>query len=153
MTTRRGFHERVIYLLTSLISAALALPAAAYLLLPTRSGKQSSWAEAGSIDSLPKDKPTELVFQRKRVDGWKTAYERSTAWVVRTDDEVVAFMPSCTHLGCGYHWNQDKAGFVCPCHDSLFSIDGRVEEGPAPRPLDRYQVRVEGKLLWLGDAE
>ena len=152
MHTRRRFHERVILLLSSLMAAALALPAAAYLLLPTRSKKQSGWAEAGNVADLPKDKPTELVFQRKRTEGWKTAYERSTAWVVRTDDEVVAFMPSCTHLGCGYHWDKAKEGFVCPCHESLFAMDGSVVAGPAPRPLDRYQVRVEGKLLWLGDG-
>ena len=72
--------------------------------------------------------------------------------MIRTDEEVVAFMPSCTHLGCGYHWDKSKDGFVCPCHDSLFAIDGSVVAGPAPRPLDRYQVRVEGKLLWLGDG-
>jgi len=28
-----------------------------------------------------------------------------------------------------------------PCHNSLFSIDGRVLAGPAPRPLDRYETK------------
>ncbi|MCP5110198.1 MAG: ubiquinol-cytochrome c reductase iron-sulfur subunit, partial [bacterium] len=65
MTTRRGFHEKIIYLLSSLITAALALPAAAYLLLPSRNRKQSSWVEVGNVADLPRDKPTELVFQRK----------------------------------------------------------------------------------------
>ena len=48
--------------------AKLALPAAAYLLLPSRSGKQSSWAEAGSITSLPNNKS----YFFRAVPSWPT---------------------------------------------------------------------------------
>lgn len=150
--TRRNFHRRLIHLLTSLTGVGLALPALAYLFLPSRSRNHAGWTEAGSVSSVPENKPTELVFQKKRVDGWKTTYERSTAWVVRTGTELVAFAPQCTHLGCGYHWNEERRQFVCPCHDSRFSIDGDVASGPAPRPLDRYEVRIEGERLWLGQV-
>jgi menaquinol-cytochrome c reductase iron-sulfur subunit len=29
-------------------------------------------------------------------------------------------------------------------------MDGEVVAGPAPRPLDRYEVKVEGNKLFLG---
>ena len=47
---------------------------------------------------------------------------------------MVAFNPACTHLGCAYHWDESPNNFVCPCHASVFSIDGKVLVGPAPRP-------------------
>jgi nitrite reductase/ring-hydroxylating ferredoxin subunit len=76
-----------------------------------------------------------------RIDGWRILSEKSTAWAVKLDNgEVIAFAPQCTHLGCAYHWDDPKKQFLCPCHSSVFSIDGKVISGPAPRPLDRYDA-------------
>jgi menaquinol-cytochrome c reductase iron-sulfur subunit len=98
--------------------------------------------------------PTEVVFRRNRVDGWRVTSEKSTAWVVKlSDQDVVAYVPQCTHLGCVYHWEQNRTKFVCPCHNSIFSIDGKVEGGPAPRPLDRYETKLEGRKLLLGQVK
>jgi menaquinol-cytochrome c reductase iron-sulfur subunit len=65
-------------------------------------------------------------------------------------NSVVAFGPQCTHLGCAYHWEESQNEFLCPCHDSLFSLDGAVLSGPARRPLDRYDTKTEGTELLLG---
>jgi menaquinol-cytochrome c reductase iron-sulfur subunit len=69
--------------------------------------------------------------------------------VLRKDDQnVVAYTPQCTHLGCAYHWEDKDNNFLCPCHTSTFSIDGKVLTGPAPRPLDRYVTKIDqGKIL------
>jgi len=132
------------------MGAALALPAAAYLLLkPKLRKKGSDWVEAGDLSSLQVGKPEEVAFRHSRVDGWRVMNEKSTAWVVKLDAQnVVAYAPQCTHLACAYHWDAQANNFLCPCHGSAFSIDGKVIAGPAPRPLDRYQTRqVAGKLL------
>ncbi len=86
---------------------------------------------------------------RKRVDGWRKITEKTSTWLVKTDQNtVVAFNPACTHLACPYHWDDGARQFVCPCHDSKFSIDGKVLGGPAPRALDRYVAKVQdGKIL------
>ncbi|MEO8657688.1 MAG: Rieske (2Fe-2S) protein [Bryobacteraceae bacterium] len=132
-----------------IVTAALGIPAVAYLLMPGRTKKTGQWVEAGDVGPLHLNSPEEMVFRRTRVDGWKVTSEKATAWVVKTsDNQVTAFAPQCTHLGCAYHWEEQSKEFLCPCHTSTFAIDGKVTAGPAPRPLDRYEAKVEkGKLM------
>jgi menaquinol-cytochrome c reductase iron-sulfur subunit len=149
--TRRGFGYAVIYGLGALIGAALAVPAAIYLLIPPKTGKKESWVEAGDLSQLKPGTPEEMTFRRTHIDGWKIYSEKGTAWVVKTaDGKVLALSPTCTHLGCAYHWDTGKSDFVCPCHGSEFALDGTVLSGPAPRPLDRFEIKIENARLWLG---
>lgn len=150
-STRRGFCCAVIYGLGALIGAALAIPAALYLLLPPRTRKESEWVDAGDVTQLEPNQPQEVTFRRTRADGWKITSEKAKAWVVKKSDKnLVAYSPWCTHLGCAYHWDGQKNQFLCPCHGSIFGPDGKVLSGPAPRPLDRYEVKIENTRLWLG---
>jgi menaquinol-cytochrome c reductase iron-sulfur subunit len=149
--TRRSFFIGAIYAIWAAIAAALSAPALVYLFLPPKVRKADEWVEVGDVSKLAINAPVEMTFRRNRADGWKIISEKSTAWVVkRPDRSLVAFGPQCTHLGCAYHWEEGKNEFLCPCHTSLFSIDGTVLAGPAPRPLDRFQTRMEGNTLWLG---
>jgi len=133
------------------IGAALGLPALVYLFLPPKVRKADEWIEIGDISKLAPNSPVEMAFRRNRIDGWKVMSEKGSAWVVKhADGSVVAFGPQCTHLGCAYHWDEGKNDFVCPCHTSLFSIDGKVLAGPAPRPLERYDTKIQGNKLLLG---
>ena len=151
-TTRRGFHMAAISALWGAIAAALGAPALAYLFVPPKARQDESWTDVGDITYLAPNQPVEMAFRRNRVDGWKVVSEKLTAWVVKTPGgEVCAFGPQCTHLGCAHHWDEARGQFVCPCHNSLFSIDGKVTFGPAPRPLDRYATRLDGRKLLLGD--
>ncbi|MBC7771242.1 MAG: ubiquinol-cytochrome c reductase iron-sulfur subunit [Pyrinomonadaceae bacterium] len=153
MQDRRNFQQLVILALGALMSGALAVPAVAYLFATPKSRKKVGWIDAGDISQVPMNAPEELVFRRTRVDGWKIVNERTTAWVIRkSPGEVIALAPQCTHLGCAYHWADDKNEFQCPCHTSAFSMEGKVLGGPAPRSLDRYEVKVEGNRLLLGDV-
>ena len=149
---RRSFFLTVIYGLWAAIAAALSIPAAIYLLLPPRLRKEQDWAEAGDTAKMAPNSPVEMVFRRNRIDGWRLLSEKSTAWAVKLDSgQVVAFAPQCTHLGCAYHWDDPKKQFLCPCHTSVFSIDGKVVSGPAPRPLDRFESKVQNNKLLLGE--
>ena len=150
--TRRKFYVTAIYGLWSVIAAALSIPAAIYLLFPPRLRKAPEWVNAGDISKFDPGVPVEMVFRQNRVDGWKIQSEKTSAWVVKfADSHVVAFGPQCTHLGCAHHWDGAKNQFVCPCHNSLFSIEGKVVYGPAPRQLDRYETKIEGNKLLVGN--
>jgi len=149
--TRRTFYKAIISGLGSVMSMALAAPAAAYLLVANDSKRRDNLVEAAKLTQLKIGKPQEVSFERTRVDGWRKFQEKAIAWVVRTgENDVVAYSPQCTHLGCAYHWEESGNQFVCPCHGSRFSIDGTVLEGPASRPLDRYPVHVENSKLLIG---
>lgn len=153
-TSRRRFYLTFIYGLWSLITAALAAPALLYLLLPPKVRRESEWIDATDLNKLQLKIPTEVVFRKNRVDGWKVTSEKETAWVVKlSDQQTVAFGPQCTHLGCAYHWDQAKTQFLCPCHNSVFGMDGSVISGPAPRPLDRYETKTENGKLLLGQLK
>jgi menaquinol-cytochrome c reductase iron-sulfur subunit len=150
---RRTFFLTVVYGLWSAMGAAVSIPAIVYLLLPPKLRPQTEWDEAGDVTKMVPNSPVEMVFRRNRVDGWRIQSEKSTAWAVKLDNgQVIAFAPQCTHLGCAYHWEETKKQFLCPCHTSVFSIEGKVLEGPAPRPLDRYDAKVVNNKLLVGEV-
>jgi Rieske Fe-S protein len=152
---RRAFLVGAIYGVWALIGATLSAPAIAYLFLPPRARREQEWSDAGELRHLQPNVPEEVVFRRTRVDGWKISSQKSTAWVIRNNgDQIVAFSPQCTHLGCAVHWDERNRHFLCPCHTSAFGLDGRVLSGPAPRALDRFQVRIaDGGKLQIGPLE
>ena len=153
-STRRRFYLQAIYTLWGAIGAALAVPAFVYLFFPPKVKRETEWVDAADLSKIPVDVPEEVAFRRNRVDGWKVTSEKATAWVVKSPGHrVAAFAPQCTHLGCAYHWDERNHHFLCPCHTSTFGIDGNVLSGPAPRPLDRYEIRIQGDRLEIGPLE
>lgn len=73
-------------------------------------------------------------------------------WVVNYEyngqPQIYALQSVCTHLGCTPNWLEAEQKFKCPCHGSGFYKDGINFEGPAPRPLERYAIKVsdDGQL-------
>jgi len=70
----------------------------------------------------------------------------------RSRDEFIAFSQKCTHLSCAVTYSKDKDRIECPCHNGYFSPrDGRVLQGPPPRPLPRVALeRRGGELVAVG---
>jgi Rieske Fe-S protein len=153
-STRRAFHLAVVYVLGGIIALFMAIPTALYLLVPPKPRKESGWIDAGDVSQLVPGVPVELSFQESRLDGWRLETEKKTAWVVKErDNKIVAFGPQCTHLACAYHWEMEVGRFVCPCHGSNFSLEGKVLAGPAPRPLDRYLTKLVNNRLQIGELK
>lgn len=63
-------------------------------------------------------------------------------WFVRSEEGIYALYIVCTHLGCLFQWRETENRFICPCHGSQFSRTGEYLEGPAPRSLDTFRVRI-----------
>jgi Rieske Fe-S protein len=63
--------------------------------------------------------------------------------------EFKAFSALCTHKGCPVDEVADGS-INCPCHGSKFSAaDGKVMSGPATKPLEAKQVKVDGDSIML----
>lgn len=150
---RRAFLTKAVALLASFIGGALAIPAAGQIISPALKKPEDTVITAGTLDQFEVGQPKKIDFFYYKRDGWIEERTSGTAWVVRkSESEFTVFNPRCTHLGCPYSWSAERSQFICPCHNGVFSIDGRVVAGPPPRPLDRFQYSVEGGKLLLKEV-
>lgn len=65
--------------------------------------------------------------------------------LVRTADGGYRAMSAvCTHLQCTVQYRSDLHEVWCACHNGLYDLNGRNISGPPPRPLDAYDVHING---------
>jgi cytochrome b6-f complex iron-sulfur subunit len=86
-------------------------------------------------------------------------------YVTRVPEGFFALYWKCPHLGCTVPWAPqdpamggppdsgdtaftDKGRFKCPCHGSIYNRYGQIIQGPAPRPMDRFPLKIDssGKI-------
>jgi cytochrome b6-f complex iron-sulfur subunit len=60
---------------------------------------------------------------------------------------LIAVNPTCSHKGCTVAWQAEAKKFVCPCHQAEYSADGKVQKGPAEKPLKTYASKIEGNSV------
>lgn len=110
---------------------------------------------AGTGYIVPRTAPGRLLVDGTSLSGGLGVFVQGPGmerpiYLQRTrSGEATAVLASCTHRGC----QPEPVGerLVCPCHGSEFSKAGAVLEGPADRPLTRYDVTLEDGVLviWL----
>jgi Rieske Fe-S protein len=134
-----------------LISAALAVPAIAYILGPALERDEAEdWIQLGTTSKVELGTPTLFKARIERQTGWIVNETELTFYVLTENGrDYIAMSNTCTHLGCRVRWIEDQQQFFCPCHNAAFDKDGEVLSGPPPRPLDRYEVKVEGDQLYV----
>jgi cytochrome b6-f complex iron-sulfur subunit len=66
--------------------------------------------------------------------------------LVRTVDGTYrAVSAVCTHLNCTVQYREDLHQLWCACHNGLYDVEGRNVSGPPPRPLEVFEVHVQGE--------
>jgi menaquinol-cytochrome c reductase iron-sulfur subunit len=148
--TRRDFVLTVTASIGATIGAVIGLPALAYIASPAfKVRKAEDWIPLGPLENFPEGVPTPFSFVRVEENGWEKTANSYGGYVVRTGEEATAFSNVCTHLSCRVTWKEGTLGFVCPCHDGIFDIQGEVVAGPPPRPLDTYQTKIEDGNVFI----
>jgi menaquinol-cytochrome c reductase iron-sulfur subunit len=112
--------------------------------------RDKPWVEVGTVDDLPTGVPKQLDHVMTVRDGWLESKSHKAVWAVKQPgDQVRVYSPLCTHLGCGYHWDDADRKFKCPCHGSVFDVAGEVLGGPAPRRLDVLPTKIENGRVFV----
>src|SRR5512143_583333 len=146
--SRRRFLEILVGVFTSLIGIALAVPFLGSVIGSSYRTRKELFAKASPLAGLPVGQPIDVAYEEMTSDGFLRRESVRHVWVVKkSETEAIVFSPICPHLGCRYSWDPGASLFKCPCHASVFRLDGTVVSGPAPRPLDTLPAEIrEGQL-------
>jgi len=149
-TTRRRFLKWLLGIIAAVNVFIAGIPFLRSLAGPAAKARSGDWLKVASISSLPEGRPVAIRFMAERQDAYIHNTVLHSAWVIKhSPDEITVFSPVCPHLGCYYQWDQRLGRFECPCHASVFALDGKVLGGPAPRPLDTLQTRIDNGNLFI----
>ena len=140
--------------------AVAGIPVAAGVAVYTdplhREDAGGEFVKVTSLDTLPEDgTPKRFTIYANRKDIW-TTFPKSpigAVYIARTNGEKLRVLNViCPHAGCFVEHMRDNKVFFCPCHTSIFTLDGDPydENSPSPRPLDelKYEIRDEGEV-WV----
>jgi len=132
-TTRRGIN----FLLGSGILASIAAfvyPAIRYIIPPPVSESTSRSVVAATSGEL------------KNNSGRIFKFGSQPGLLVRlADGSYHAFSAACTHLNCTVQYREDLREIWCACHNGIYDLEGRNVSGPPPRPLEVFEVHVQGE--------
>ena len=157
-TDRRSFFKKFFAIVLAGISTLVPIVAGLAVFLDPLRRKSSGkgFVRVATLDALPNDgAPRKFPVLADRVDAWNkfsnvpvgAVYLRRTA-----DKKVEALNVVCPHAGCFVDFKAARGKFLCPCHNSLFAVDGKIADpsSPAARGLDTLEVELRnGKEIWV----
>ncbi|MEQ2009203.1 MAG: Rieske (2Fe-2S) protein [Limisphaerales bacterium] len=113
-------------------------------------------ARVATLDELPADGvPRSFPVYAGGVEAWNKLFGKAVGAVFlrRTEaDGLVAFNAACPHAGCRVDYEPGRKGFLCPCHKSSFTVEGKIADpkSQALRGLDGLKVELrDGREVWV----
>jgi Rieske Fe-S protein len=149
--SRRNFMQAAIWGIGGFIGLGYVVAAIAYVVKPSLKTQQTqTWMRLGPTSKVELGIPTLFTYTIETQTGWISNTEEVSVYVLSNDGRTyIAMSNICTHLGCHIRWIDQQEQFFCPCHNGVFDRLGNVVSGPPPRPLDRYDVKVENDQLYV----
>lgn len=158
-SARRGFIREATALLIGAVATLVPLGAGLITLLdPLRRktrGGGSGFVHITSLGALAEDgSPRRFPVIADRVDAWNKFPQVpiGAVYLRREGARVEALNVTCPHAGCPVEFKGTTNSYLCPCHDSKFSLDGQLADlrSPSPRAMDSLEVEVRhGTEVWV----
>jgi menaquinol-cytochrome c reductase iron-sulfur subunit len=148
--SRRSFLGVLLGVGGVVMGAALSVPLLRFALHPLLTKTTDiGWSDIGKVDEFASlTAPLKKLITVDQRDGWRKIVSEKAIYIVPAKDGLVRVLsPICPHLGCSIPWVEAKQQFICPCHTAIFTLDGVRVSGPAPRPMDDLESKVEGGVL------
>lgn len=141
------------------IAGALSLGPAAWAFVSPLKRRKSTrdWTRLGEAALYDPAAPVRVDFAETIQDAWVSSRELRNVWLLTEDGKnFTVYSGVCTHLGCSYGFDTEpnqfhpqRNVFHCPCHHAIFDLKtGAVLGGPAPRALDKLEVKVEKGIVY-----
>ena len=147
---RRNFMKVAIAAIGGVIGTAIGLPAIPYIMGPALEKESDDWIQLGSVGKVELNIPTLFKKTLETQTGWINTEEEISVYVLTSNGQDYVVMSNvCRHLACRVRWIPEKDSFFCPCHNGVFAKDGTVVAGPPPRPLDRFESKVEDGVIFI----
>jgi menaquinol-cytochrome c reductase iron-sulfur subunit len=148
---RRRFITIALGAIATVIAGIIGVPLAGFFALPALKRLPRRWLEVGSVSAFAGGEIKKVLAKPLTTQVWPQATPPVAIYVLNQGGEkFTLFHIHCTHVGCPIQWNIQANRFFSPCHGGVFDKDGRVLAGPPPRPLDRYEYKIENGTLYAG---
>jgi menaquinol-cytochrome c reductase iron-sulfur subunit len=162
--------------LGGLITGIVTVPILGFTVIPAFVDQELDDIDLGPLENYREGTWIETTYLANPREG---EVSRRTAYI-RNNGELSEGVPSftiisnrCVHLGCpvqasGPRADEEKkvqtevgevtltevtpAAFSCPCHGGAYDTEGNRTAGPPVRALDRYEFKIKGDRLALGQA-
>jgi menaquinol-cytochrome c reductase iron-sulfur subunit len=142
--SRRRFLEKLSLALGGFCAAIVGFPLIGFVIAPLFRKAPQQWVTLGKVGDFQVGKTVTVTVIDSSPLPWAGITAKNAVWLRReSETSFIAFSANCTHLGCPVRWMEGAELFMCPCHGGVYYKDGNVAAGPPPRPLFRYDVRIE----------
>ena len=154
---RRGFFKEAAALLIGGISTVVPLVSGIIVFFDPlrRKSKVGDFVYVAPVSALAEDGlPRKFPVIAAHTDAWNKLPPSpiGAVYLRRVGQGVEAFNVACPHAGCFVDFVADKKSYLCPCHNSMFGLDGKIADprSPSPRAMDKLVAEVrDGAEIWV----
>jgi len=156
---RRDFLGSVLAVLTGAVVGLIPFGAGMLVFLDplfkkktvAEDGKDGKWISVGTRSVVPADgTPVQTPVTDDVTDAWNRETNQPIGAVYLCDNKgsLQAFNAICPHAGCFVSYSPKRDCFLCPCHNSMFELDGSKIDAagranPSPRKLDELEIDAD----------